>query len=906
MKCCNRQLAVMFLYLGGVASAVGCHPQVSAGAADGGKSRPQSVSVVAEKPPTGADQPAGKASASGSRKPNRLANESSPYLLLHAHNPVDWYPWGKEAFDRARREKKPIFLSIGYSSCHWCHVMERLVFSNPKIAAQMNANFINIKVDREVRPDIDDVYMTSLIVYFQAIGSKQGGGWPLSMFLTPEGKPFAGGTYFPPTEDQGRMSFSTVMDKVLGVWEKQPKEVAANAELLARETARSLRPRLTLTPVAVENELVERTIASLMTSFDAEHGGFDFRESDADSAKFPVPAKLALLEYALRKQPRPEIAQALDLTLDRLARGGIHDHLGGGFHRYSTDRRWHVPHFEKMLYDQAQLADVYVLAFERTKNPQYRETAAGIFEFVKRELTGPDGEFFSALDAQTEGREGVFYVWTNPEVERVLGTDASSLFKAAYGLDRPAGFTPGHVLHLPVSLSEIARKQKQSEAEVQKTLSGQRAKLLAAREKRTPLLKDDKVIVGWNGLMVRALARAGRILGEPDYTRRAERAATFLLTKARDSDGRLVRSLRKDKISQRAFLDDYAFLVEGLLVLRETTADGKWLAAARQLMDEQNRLFLDPAAKGYFFSANDAEPLFARTKPAHDAVLPSGNSVSVRNLVRLSGLTGNEQYRKTAGEILELFASSLQASPRGSCYLALGMGEYLEPTSRWKPRQTATSRRDGESTATRPRELATNRAAPRPVPVGRVGRDRNDSPTTAQGEAGQGPLILLAGGEAPAKNKHVIRPNVYLAYDKLPAGGECPVALIVDIDEGWHINSNPAIPKENIPTEFLIKTRFGTKLVNVQYPKGVELGTLGGVKQFGYEKQVVIRGVLEVPANFPGRVEEFELYVKYQPCNSKECLRPTSVKLSGNVSVAKPGEPIKLANPKVFPGVKLP
>jgi len=609
---------------------------------------------------------------------NRLARESSPYLLLHAHNPVDWYPWGPEAFATAKKEKKPIFLSVGYSSCYWCHVMERLVFTNKQIAAYMNEHFVNIKVDREERPDVDDIYMTSLYVYFQAVGSRQGGGWPLSMFLTSEGKPFAGGTYFPPKDANGRPGFDTVLRRVTELWENQRKNVEQNAETITAGVRTALKPGLVLKPVKIDRGLTEQAVRALVGSYDSQYGGIDFNRSNPNGPKFPSPAKLALLQYAVRRHGNMQAEKILNHTLDQIAAGGIQDHLGGGFHRYSTDRFWHVPHFEKMLYDQAQLADVYAEAFRRTGKRRYRKAAEGIFAFMRREMTDPKGGFYSALDAETDGIEGKFYVWSKPDIEKLLGSGDAKLFRLVYSLEDPKTFEHGYVLHLPKPVPDVAATLDVSAQELQQRLTAMRQTLLAARSKRKPLLRDDKILASWNGLMIRAYAHAGMVFEVKEYVAAAEKGAMFVLSEMRDDQNRLQRTYLGGQAKLNAYVDDYAFLVEGLLALHGATGDEKWLNAARRLTDQQIEQFWDKTGKGFFFTPHHHEVLIARTKNSNDSAIPAGNSVSVRNLIRLASLTGEKKYRQYAEETLQIFAPAVMRSPGALATLALAAGEFLD------------------------------------------------------------------------------------------------------------------------------------------------------------------------------------------------------------------------------------
>ena len=418
-----------------------------------------------------------KETPKGGRK-NRLAKESSPYLLLHATNPVDWFPWGPEAFERAKKEKKLIFLSIGYSSCHWCHVMERLVFSNEQIARSMNENFVCVKVDREERPDIDDIYMTALTVYFRLSGSDQSGGWPLSLFLTPEGKPLAGGTYFPPEDQGGRMGFPSVMNKIATMWRDQNEAMEKNADMITANVRRTMSAKVVLKEVPLTAELASTITSAIADTHDAKFGGFDFNPLRPNAPKFPVPSKLGLLLYQAQRDRNDPLRQKVTSTLDAMAAGGIRDHLAGGFHRYSTDRAWKVPHFEKMLYDNAQLADTYVEAFRQTNLPIYKTIAEEVCDFVLREMTDKRGGFFSALDADSEEVEGQSYVWSEKEIDKLLNPGEAEAFKLTYGLSEPSTFEPGFVLHQPKPLTDVAMQLKLEPEELERRLTSAKPRLL--------------------------------------------------------------------------------------------------------------------------------------------------------------------------------------------------------------------------------------------------------------------------------------------------------------------------------------------------------------------------------------------------------------------------------------------
>ncbi|MEX0701734.1 MAG: DUF255 domain-containing protein [Planctomycetales bacterium] len=828
-----------------------------------------------------------RAAAERRGKPNRLARSNSPYLLLHARNPVDWYPWGAEAFEAARRENKPIFLSVGYSSCYWCHVMERLVFSNAAIARKMNDRFINVKVDREERPDVDEIYMTSLQVYFVLTRTPQPGGWPLSMFLTPEGKPFRGGTYFPPEDlrdDAGqvvRPAFGTVLDEVAAAWKDDRETIDQHADTITEQVRRVMQPQFALESATIDRELVASIVTAIKEASDPVHGGVDFNADQPDAPKFPVAARLALLQYQSRRQGDAEAGEIVARTLDAMAAGGIRDHLGGGFHRYSTDRRWHVPHFEKMLYDQAQLASIYTAAFRRTGSRADRAVAEETLDFVLRDMTGAQGGFHSAIDAETDAVEGAYYTWTPRQIEDVLGPADAKLFGRVYGVEEPRGLEHGYVLHLAQPLDAVARDMSISAAALERRLAEMRSRLLAARRDRKPPMTDDKVLAGWNGLMIRALADAGQEFDRPDYIAAAERAALFLLAELRDEEGRLMRSWRNGRGDVEGYLDDYAYVAQGLLELYRATDDRKWLNAARRLTDDQIRLFADEKEGGFYFTAHDHEKLIARTKNAYDEALPSGNAVTVRNLIRVASYFNAPQYRDLAGRTLGAFAPLARKYPGGMPTLALAAGEFQDDPD-FRAARTATGVETAAGTA-------------------------SEGPPKSEPAAEESPIVPLAGEEdeqpAPKKDdkQPLVKARAYLSVDRLPAGETCRIIVLLDVAEGWHVNQNPAKPKNFIPTQLTIKAKEGTQLSAVRYPAGKEL-EVAGIDEplFVYEGQVAVHGVLTAPAESAGKTEEFEISVRYQACNERTCLPPATVKLTGKVPVAARGETVRAVNEKLF------
>ncbi len=585
---------------------------------------------------------------------NRLAGESSPYLLLHAKNPVDWYPWGEEAFARARREDKPIFLSVGYSTCYWCHVMERESFSDPGLAALLNEGFVSVKLDREERPDLDEIYMLATQLLTQQ------GGWPNSVFLTHDLEPFYAGTYFPPEDRWGRPGFPRLLKVIREAWKDSRQELVEQA----RGLAAAIRRHLSDAPGGgslPEPGVAEAVQLALARRFDAQWGGF------GGAPKFPSPANLFfLLDRAGHDR---EARNMLEVTLDRMARGGLMDQLAGGFHRYSTDEQWLVPHFEKMLYDNASLGRLYAEAGARFGRADFERVARQTFDFVLAELTGPQGGFLSAIDAETGGHEGAYYVWSPEELERELDPAARELLGAVYGFEgRPTFEGREHVLHLPRPWDEQAARLGLGEAELRRRAEPGRLALLAARARRERPLTDDKVLADWNGLTIAGLAVAGRRLGEPRYLEAARRAAGFALTELRDASGELLHAWRAGRAHVAAMLDDYAFLVHGLLALEAATGEARWLEEAGRLAREQDEALWDP--RGGWFQAAPHPHLLVRSKAATDGALPAGNGVAVLNLLALAERTGDGGYRQQAEQALRGLGGALEQLPLAHVTLA--------------------------------------------------------------------------------------------------------------------------------------------------------------------------------------------------------------------------------------------
>ena len=596
---------------------------------------------------------------------NRLSGETSPYLQQHAHNPVDWFPWSDEAFEKARREGKPIFLSIGYSSCHWCHVMERESFENEQIAAYLNEHFVSIKVDREERPDIDRIYMDAV---YSMTGS---GGWPLSVFLTPERKPFFGGTYFPPEDRYGRPGFLTVLENVQHVWLTKRDDVSDTAEQIADAISKEN----TAAPSDSLAGNVLRTLSSQLSSaFDKKYGGFGM------APKFPPSSALSLLlRQYFYTEDKSFLAMA-EKTLRSMARGGMYDQIGGGFHRYSTDARWLVPHFEKMLYDNAQLAIVYYEAFQTTGDSFYRRVADETLSYVLRDMTDSTGGFHSAEDADSEGEEGKFYVWTPEEISAVLKPDLVSLATAYYNITDKGIFEGGtSIAHVAISDEEFADANGLSEAQWNAKLQIIRASLLAERSNRVRPLKDDKILVAWNGLMMSAFCKGYQVTGNQNYLHAAKKAAEFILTSMRSEDGGLLRSYRSGQAKIAAFIDDYAFFTTGLIDLYESDFDRKWLAAAEELSQEMTALFWDEDNAAFFFHSGHDETVLNRTKMFHDGAIPSGNAVAIQTVERLAVLLGKEAYREKAYRALLSISGRLDKSPRGFEQSTAAMDFFVHP-----------------------------------------------------------------------------------------------------------------------------------------------------------------------------------------------------------------------------------
>ncbi len=605
-----------------------------------------------------------------SHRANRLANETSPYLLQHAHNPVDWYPWGEEAIERARAEDKPIFLSIGYSACHWCHVMERESFEDEQVAALLNRHFVCIKVDREERPDLDEIYMKAV----QAMTGS--GGWPMSVFMTPALEPFWGGTYFPPRTLYGRPGFTQILNGIAEAWrgnrEKLAEHGAKMAERIASEGSASLFAE-------VDPGVLDASLAALGRNFDATWGGF------GDAPKFPHATDLRIL---LRHHSRTGEERALHMavfTLDRMAAGGIHDQLAGGFHRYSTDEKWLIPHFEKMLYDNALLVPAYVEAWLVTREPRHERVVRDCLEWMLREMRTPEGGFASTQDADSEGEEGKYFVWTPAELEEVLGKALGARAAAWWGVTDSGNFEHGaSALWHGEPTEQVAASLHVPLAELEEQMEDARARLLAARSERVAPGTDDKVLASWNGLAISALCQAWQVFGEERWLDAARAAARFVLTGMRQEDGRLFATSRHGRSHLNAYLDDYAFMTAGLIDLFESDFDGTWLTEALALTDILAERFEDPVNGGFFTTGDDHEKLIARLKNPHDGALPSGNGVHALNLLRLAEFTGRVELARSAettirsvGVLLNRYPTAFSQMLQAVDFVAVGPREIV-------------------------------------------------------------------------------------------------------------------------------------------------------------------------------------------------------------------------------------
>ena len=581
---------------------------------------------------------------------NHLIKETSPYLLQHAHNPVDWYPWSTEAFEKARQENKPVLLSIGYSACHWCHVMAHESFEDEQIAGLMNENFVNIKVDREERPDLDQIYMNAVQMMTHH------GGWPMTVFLTPEGVPFYGGTYFPPEDRYNMPGFARVLIGLAEAYRERPEDIAQTSVSVLSELRRL--SVANASEASFSKDLLESAYKGIVSSYDSVNGGF------GGAPKFPPAMALEFLLRTYDRTGKEETLEIVSHTCQKMASGGIYDQLGGGFHRYSTDAKWLVPHFEKMLYDNALLSRMYLHYYQSTHEAFARYIAEGILDYVLREMTDPAGGFYSTQDADSEGHEGKFFVWDIAEINTALGERDAALFRDYYNITKAGNFEGKNILHVTSSLEEVAAAANIAVTELQETLSRSARKLFELRETRVKPDRDEKILTAWNGLMLASFSEAGAILNRADYTAAARRNAEFVLTNLR-RDGLLLRTYKDGIAKFNGYLEDYAFLIDGLLTLYETSGEQCWFNEARSLTGRMIKEFWDEETGGFYFTGRSHEDLIVRSKDYFDNATPSGNSVAAGVLLRLSLLTDNEDYRNRAVTIFRQIADSIRRYPSG-------------------------------------------------------------------------------------------------------------------------------------------------------------------------------------------------------------------------------------------------
>lgn len=750
----------------------------------------------------------------GAPRKNRLSGESSPYLLQHAGNPVDWYPWGPEAFAEARSRNKLIFLSIGYSSCHWCHVMERESFEDNDVADILNELFVSVKVDREERPDVDDVYMlaTQLMT--------GNGGWPMSVFITPDGKPLFAGTYFP------KAHFVALLTQISGAYANRRAELAAAADRFTEQLKQATLVQMAPGPVPTE-QVVREAVATLESRFDAQNGGF------SDRPKFPQYNELRLLMEHYSRTKQSSSLHMVTSTLDRIALGGIYDHLAGGFHRYSTDERWLLPHFEKMLYDNAMLARVFAEAHGLTGKDAYPIRARETLDWVLREMREENGMFFCSMDADSEGEEGKYYVWNHQDIVRVLGDEVGKVFCQVYNVLPEGNFTeeatgekPGtNVLHLADTLPALAEQMRLPDLE--NLMQEARAKLLQQRLDRPAPATDDKVLTSWNGLMIGSLAYCGAALGAPGYVEAATNAAesvTRLLWGTR-----MQRRYRAGEVGVPAVLEDYSFLANGLLDLHEATGDSKWMDSARKLVDEMVREFYDPANGGFFTTSHSSETLILRMKDAFDSASPSANGMAAEALIRLHQLTGDAEYQARAVQVFEALSRLIVRSPASASTLVRSIARFH-----------ARENRDPEE---------------RPVEQG---------PTVAD----QGPVTAS------------------LAASPVSPDGRGELMVEIVIDPGWHINSHTPLQDYLTPTSVSIAGP-GVESDEPSYPAG-EIIALGPELQemSVYQGRTLIRLPFRVSVDRPRGDQAIEVLLSYQACNETTCDAPRRIELRTEVDFA--------------------
>ncbi|MBI1731506.1 MAG: DUF255 domain-containing protein [Gammaproteobacteria bacterium] len=795
--------ALLTLVVTAGAALYGYHSDPDAESGNGKSSiagRSQSAGIVTS------HQPGRETSGPTREEKNHLGNETSPYLLLHATNPVWWYPWGEAAFAKARREGKPIFLSVGYSTCYWCHVMERESFSQDEVARLLNENFVSIKVDREERPDVDEIYMTAL----QMMGQR--GGWPMSMFLTPDLKPFYGGTYFP------KPDFMELLVRVRGAWQEHRTELTEAADRLANGLGRLAS---TQTAVAVPGDQPIALVAEQLRGiYDAENGGF------GAAPKFPQPVNLELLLTLYERSGNAADLTMVTRTLDAMARGGIYDQVGRGFHRYSTDEHWRVPHFEKMLYDNAQLLHVYARALSLTGAPLYRRIALETADFIEGTMTGPDGLFFSAMDSETDAEEGRYYIWTRAEIRSLLTQDEFRSAETVWGLNRDPFFDGKYVLYWPEDYGVAAKALGLDVPGLFLRLEPIRDKLLAYRQRRQAPLMDDKVITAWNGMTIESLAFAGRILEEPELIARAERAAAALLEKLRTGKG-LKHVYRQGTVKLDAYLDDYAATILALVEIHRTTGADSWRQSARAVADEMIDRLWDADAGGFFYAQHSADNLLVRSKAGFDGAVPSGNSLAVKALTRLSAL-GDERYGVYASGTLKANGAQLERAPAALVAMVEGLAEY--------------------------------RRAARPLDAARVPR----SPKAIPAESNR------------------LSSEAYVAMQAKPGdrqGATQRLEIELAVVDGWHINANPSSLDFLVPTTIAAERDGHLVKIGVDYPAGRRIDVGLGERIAVYSGTVLIPVAVESGDLSAGDTgNDLKITARVQACNDTgRCLLPADI-----------------------------
>ncbi|MBI1324562.1 DUF255 domain-containing protein [bacterium] len=780
---------------------------------------------------------------------NRLARSASPYLLQHAHNPVDWYPWGPEAFERAKKENKPIFLSVGYAACHWCHVMEKESFSDASIAALMNDAFVCVKVDREERPDVDAVYMAALQSF------SGGGGWPMNMILMPDGRPFFGMTYMPPRDKDGDEGFATLIARVRAAWRDNRAELERDASNLATAARRLAAAEAGLFRRGpVRKDLAAHTLQELADQFDPNYGGFGSTSRQPKAPKFPEPSILMFLwEMAENPAVLGDASKAMQAhemaltTMDNIARGGIRDHLAGGIHRYSTDRYWTVPHFEKMLYDNALWLTVTATAFARTGDPRWQAEVQDTVTFLKTTMTQLQGGFDSSLDADTEGQEGLTYLWTKSEVtEAVEGMADADLFLWVYGVKLPPNFeNRDHILAIAERWPSLTEENKLTEPEIRTRLVPIRQKLLEIRNRRKQPFKDDKCLTSWNGLAIGGLADAARLAKNPEALKLAESAARFLLDRHVRSSG-LAHVSRGDVISPDGpFLEDYAYFVDGLLKLHAASGDTKWLEEGRKLAIEMIDHFEDKKNGGFFETVEGSTDLFVRPRNWFDSALPSPAGIATLVLIELAERTKDERFAAAARRSVDAASGYFTTSPDSVLSFVRAAAKLQA-----KPALAAEAGSKPESATSDDSKPA--RKKPKPVKAA---------------IAGETPVEVVAG-------KSVI------------------VTVNLVINDGYHTYANPPTDDSAKPTELrLDESASGpVRLLGVEYPEGKpkQLSSTGLEPVAVYEKEAALKARLEVPVDTPAGKISIVLVVDYQVCTDQFCLPPAKERIPVELKVTRP------------------